>query len=47
MYEPTEEEKKEWEKLYEDFAEEFIGKMNNENFNKVIEMFREEVEKHR
>jgi TRAP-type C4-dicarboxylate transport system substrate-binding protein len=45
LYEPTESEKKEWKKYYDEFTEFFLEKKNNKDLNKVIEMFKEEVEK--
>lgn len=45
LYEPTKSEKEQWNKYYEDFTEYFLEKKNNKDLDKVIEMFREEVEK--
>ncbi|MCM3567501.1 TRAP transporter substrate-binding protein DctP [Neobacillus mesonae] len=45
LYEPTESEKEQWQKYYDDFTEYYLKKKNSEDVNKVIKMFREEVEK--
>ncbi|MBM4763351.1 TRAP transporter substrate-binding protein DctP [Bacillus sp. B15-48] len=45
FYEPNESEREQWQKYYDEFTEYFLEKKNNEDLNKVIEMFRAEVEK--
>jgi TRAP-type C4-dicarboxylate transport system substrate-binding protein len=45
LYEPTKSEKEQWQKYYDEFTEFFLEKKNNPDLNKVIDMFKEEVEK--
>lgn len=44
VYEVSGNEKEEWEKLYENFTEKMLGKSDNGSFNKVLEMFQQELD---
>jgi len=45
IHELSENERKQWQKVYNDFQEEWIKKQDSEDFTKAIEMFKEELKK--
>lgn len=44
VYEPSESERQEWDAFYNEFNEKMMEKINNDEFNEVLEAFKKEIE---